>query len=240
MKLVKSIVFQAREREGEPAIAFPGGVATYGALIKSTSAAVEALRMLQVAPGSMVMLDIRNPIHHTAMIFALALLGMPSASVGTTFVAEKAGLLPKLFLTDREGVEMSGVRTMRVDERWFAGDPAARPDYLRLLALPGFPSADTVVRYVYSSGTTGFPKCVALTEACLELRMSHSFAQRAWWLLGPAAISMMGFSTIAGIMMPLSIHLSGGVLCYAGSNVEALQMLQLFRANIMVLAVGQL
>jgi acyl-coenzyme A synthetase/AMP-(fatty) acid ligase len=240
MKLVKSIVFQARNRESEPAIAFPGGVATYGALIKSTASAVEAIRTFQLAPGSMVMLDIRNPIHHTAMIFALALLGLPSASVGTTFVAEKAGLLPKLFLTDREGVQMAGARTIKVDERWFASDPAARPDYLKLLALPGFSSPDSIVRYVYSSGTTGFPKCVALTEACLELRMSHSFAQMAWWTSGPAAISMMGFSTIAGIMMPLFTHLRGSVLCYAGSNVEALQMMQLFRATTMLLAVGQL
>jgi acyl-coenzyme A synthetase/AMP-(fatty) acid ligase len=240
MKLVKSIVFQARNREGEPAIAFPGGVATYGALIKSTGAAVDALRTFQLPAGAMVMLDIRNPIHHTAMIFALALLGIPSASVATTFVAEKAGFLPRLFLTDRESIEMPGARTIRVDERWFAADPAARPDYARLLALPGFSSPERVVRYVYSSGTTGFPKCVALTEACLELRMSNAFASAAWWMSGPAALSMLGFSTIAGIMMPLWSHLQGSVLCYAGGQVEALQMLQLFRVNTMLLAVGQL
>ena len=31
----------------------------------------------------LVVLDIRNPIHHTAMIYALALLGIRSASVGS-------------------------------------------------------------------------------------------------------------------------------------------------------------
>ena len=240
MKLVKQIIFLARDREGEPAIAFPGGVATYGALVKSIAAAVEAMRTFQYPPGSMVMLDIRNPIHHTAMMFALALLGLPSASVGTTFVAEKAGLLPVLFLTDRDDAQIAGARTIRVDDRWFAADPAAPPDYLRLLALPGFPSRDDVVRYVYSSGTTGFPKCVAFTEACFEERILQGFAQMPALTAGPAAISMMGFSTSGGFGLPLMMHLSGNVLCYAGNYIESLQMLHLFRAANMTLAVGQL
>src|SRR5690349_15559837 len=104
MKLVKTIVFQARTRHADPAIAFPGGVATYGGLIKSIDAAIESLRAFDLPAGSPVMLDIRNPIHHTAAIFALALMGLPSASVGTAFVAEKAGMLPALFLTDRDDV----------------------------------------------------------------------------------------------------------------------------------------
>jgi acyl-coenzyme A synthetase/AMP-(fatty) acid ligase len=240
MQLIKSIIFQARDREAEPAIAFPGGIATYGALVKAIGAAAEAMRTFQLAPGSMVMLDIRNPIHHTAMIFALALLGLPSASVGTTFVAAKAGLLPTLFLTDRDDVQMAAVRTIRVDDRWFAADPAARPEYQRLLAMPGFPSADSVVRYVYSSGTTGYPKCVAVTEACMDVRMLHGFAQMALLTSGQATISRPGFSTIAGISMPILVHLSGNVLCYAGSDVEVLQMLHLFRATSITLAIGQL
>ncbi|MEO6395609.1 MAG: class I adenylate-forming enzyme family protein [Devosia sp.] len=239
MKLVKSIVFLARNRENDPAIAYPGGVATYGALMKSVASAVEALRTFELAPGSAVMLDIRNPIHHTAMIFALALLGLPSASIGTTFVAEKAGFLPKLFLTDRDGVTMAGVRVMQVDDRWFVSDPGARPDYRKLLALPGFTSPDSIVRFVYSSGTTGHPKCVALTQACIELRAAHSSLSSAWWMSGPASLSMMGFSTIVGIMAPLSAHMRGSVLCYAGNYTDALQMLQMFRVSALVLAVGQ-
>jgi acyl-CoA synthetase len=240
VNLIKSLVFQARFHESEPAIAFPGGIATYGALMKSVSSAVEALRTFDLAPGTMVMLDIRNPIHHVAMMYALALLGLPSASVGTTFVAAKAGFLPAMFLTDRDDAQIAGVRNIRIDERWFASDAAARPDYQKLLALPGFPSAQSVVRYVYSSGTTGYPKCVALTAGLIERRQARSAMSRAWWMSGPAALNMMGFSTIMGLSMPLTAHLAGALLCFAGTPVEALQMIQVFRVSALVMAVGQL
>jgi acyl-coenzyme A synthetase/AMP-(fatty) acid ligase len=240
MKLVKAIIFQARTREHAPAIAFPGGVATYGGLVKSVNAAVEALRAFDLPTGSPVMLDIRNPIHHTAMIFALALMGLPSASIGAAFVAEKAGLLPKLFLTDRDDVTMAGVKVIRVDERWFAADPALRPDYEKLLALPGFSSPDDVVRYVYSSGTTGFPKCIALTARTLETRVTNSAMVRSWATFAPATINMMGFSTIAGIIAPLVAHINGFVLCYAGNYSDALQMTHMFQVSALAMAVGQM
>lgn len=240
MKLVKSIVFSARMREPDPAIAFPGGVASYGALIKSVEAAVEALRTLGLEPGTAVMLDIGNPIHHTAMIFALALLGLPSASVGTAFAAEQAGFVPKVFLTDRSEPQAASTRVVKIDERWFAADPAARPNYRRLLALPGFARADDIVRYVYSSGTTGHPKCVGLTQACLELRALHGQMRTPWWMHAPAGLNMMGFSTIMGIMSPLGSHAEGRLLCYAGSAADAVHMLNLFRVGGLAVTVGQL
>jgi fatty-acyl-CoA synthase len=240
LDLIKTIVFQSRFHESEPAIAFPGGIATYGALMKAIASSVDALRTFDLPAGSAVMLDIRNPIHHTAMIFALALLGLPSSSVGTAFVADKSGFLPALFLTDRADIQVAGVRNIRVDERWFASDAASRPHYQKLLALPGFPSPQSVVRYVYSSGTTGYPKCVALTEENLERRQSRGAMTRSWWMSGPAALNMMGFSTIMGISMPVTAHLAGALLCYAGSPTEALQMIQVFRVSALIMSVGQL
>lgn len=240
MDLVHAIVFQARNRETEPAVAFPGGVATYGALMKSTWAAVEAMRTFDLAPGTPVMIDIRNPIHHTAMCFALMLLGLPSASVGTAFVAEKAGFLPALFLTDRADVQGAGIRTIRVDDRWFAADATARPNYTGLLALPGFSSPDDVVRFLYSSGTTGHPKCVGLTETLINLRFEHLMAARSWWMEGASILNMMGFSTVAGTMQILRFHSSGALLCYAGEASEVAQMIRLFRVNGLIASTGHL
>ena len=240
MELVRTIVFQARNREAEPAVAFPGGVATYGALMKSTWAAVEAIRTFDLPPGAPVMIDIRNPIHHTAMFFALALLGLPSASVGTAFVAEKAGYLPQLFLTDRADAQGAGIRTIQVDDRWFTVDPVTRPNYSGLLALPSFPGPDSIVRFVYSSGTTGHPKCVGLTEACFNLRFQHLMAARSWWMEGATIVNMMGFSTIAGTMQMLRFHSSGALLAYAGDPAEVGQMLRLFRANGLIASTGHL
>jgi acyl-coenzyme A synthetase/AMP-(fatty) acid ligase len=239
MRLVKTILFQTRFREGEPAIAFSGGITTYGGLAKAVEAAVEALQALALQPGAIVMLDIRNPVHHTAMIFGLALLGLPSASAGSGF-GDGAGLLPDLFLTDRDDISSSSFRVLRIDDRWFASEAAHQVDYTKLLALPGFASPDEIVRYVYSSGTTGHPKCVALTERCLEERIGQGGPTLSWSVNGPAGLNMMGFSTIVGIMAPLVAHLRGVILCYAGSPDEALQMVQVFRVAVLALAVGQL
>jgi acyl-coenzyme A synthetase/AMP-(fatty) acid ligase len=238
MKLVKAAVFHSRYHSNEPAIAFGGGIATYGGLMKATGAAVEAIKTFEMAPGTAVMLDIRNPIHHVAMIYALALLGLPSASLGATFVAEEAGFVPGLLLTDRSDVPPGRFRAVRVDERWFASEPSAQPDYQSLLSLPGFDDPNDVVRYVYSSGTTGHPKCVALTQQCLNLRMEHSRISLAG-ADGPI-LSMMGFSTVGGMSGPLVAHTSGTVLCFASSLAEMLQMVNLFGVTGLWLAVGQL
>lgn len=240
MKLVKSIVFRSRLNEDMPAIAFPGGIATYGALMKAVGAAADAIRIFELAPGTPVLLDIRNPIHHTAMVFALALLGLPSASVGTASVAETAGFLPNLFFTDRPDVKSAGIRQIQVDERWFATDPAARPDYTRLLALPGFPSGDSIVRLVYSSGTTGMPKCVGLTADNLERRLFNSHVTFPQRLRGPAVLNMMGLSTISGTTTLFAAHFGGNLACYAGSAAEALRLVRLFHVSLLMASVSQL
>jgi len=238
MKLVKQIFSHARLHESSPAIAHPGGVATYGTLARMVEAAVVVIEALALPNGTPVMLDVRNPVQHTALMLALALLGMPSASVSAAFSVERAGVLPGLFLTDRD-VTLAGVREVKVDDRWFAHDPAVAVDYPRLAQLPGFPSADDVVRYVYSSGTTGYPKCVALTQGVLELRIFHTMMTTLVGN-GTAGLNMLGFSTIAGIMAPLLTLPSGMLLCFANGNAEALAMVRLFNVSMLSLAVVQL
>jgi len=51
---------------------------------------------------------------------------------------------------------------------------------------------------------------------------------------------MLGFSTIAGMMALLATLPIGIMLCFASSNLEALQMTRLFNVTMMVLAVVQL
>lgn len=240
MQLVKAIVHQARRSAQDPAIAFGGGVASFGSLMGSVAAAVEVLRTLQVAPGALVILDIRNPIHHTAMIYALALLGIRSASVGTAYVTQQAGPRPTLFLTDRDDLPASDLPVRKVDARWFAFDETKPVDYAALEALPGFPDPDDVVRYVYSSGTTGRPKCVALTNRSLELRVAHTQLSMHQRILSGAALNMMGFSTIAGIMAPILAHTVGALLCFSSSYADALNMVRLFNISAISGAVVQI
>jgi acyl-coenzyme A synthetase/AMP-(fatty) acid ligase len=238
----KAAVFQARTREADPAIATLGGVASFGALLRTTSAAVEALRAAGVTGHAPVMLDVRNPLQHLALMLALGLLGIPSASVATSFVTQSAGPRPQLFLTDRTDVELAGLpcRAIRIDDRWLAVSPGAPIDYDRLLSLPGFPSVDSVVRYVFSSGTTGTPKCIAITHRVLEQRMISTTMGVAWWAGAQGAISMLGFSTIAGTLSPILNLSAGRLMCFGASGRDVLHLLNMFSVSLLTLSVGQL
>ncbi|MDB5541491.1 MAG: hypothetical protein JWQ89_3218 [Devosia sp.] len=240
MKLLRSIIFQARRQPQAPAVAFGGGVASYASLIGATGAAVEVLQTLGLPRGAFVLLDIRNPIHHVAMMYALALSGMRSASVGTTSVTDHSGPKPDLFLTDREDAAPTSYPMRKVDARWFSFDAAKPIDHARLMAMPGFPNPDDVVRYVYSSGTTGRPKCVALTNASLEVRVANLAVTSPMRNFTGASINLMGFSTIAGFFLPVVNHTRGSLLCFSSSNAETLQMIRLFGVATMTAAVTQL
>ena len=239
MKLVKQILFRARLAESSPAITFSGGTASFGTLARMVEAAANAIDTLSLPAGRPVMIDIRNPVQHTAIILALALLGLPSASIGSTFSVEAGGVLPGLLLVDRPDVTLEGIATQRVDDRWFMHDPARPVDYRRLLDMESFSSPDDIVRYAYSSGTTGRPKCVAFTAAVLELRVANAMLTVIQGGSG-AGLHMMGFSTIAGMMALLAALPIGIMICFASSNLEALQMTRLFHVTMMVLAVVQL
>ncbi len=240
MKLIRAIVHLARRQPQEPAVAFGGGIASFGALMGATSAVAEALKLLPLPRGGLVVLDIRNPIHHVAAIYALALLGIRSASVNAAYTAQQSGPKPDLFLTDLDDLPATDLPTRRVDARWFAFDANAPVDYEALLALPGFPDAEDVVRYVYSSGTTGRPKCVALTNRILEHRLADAHLSIPQRIVGGAAINLMGFSTIAGITAPLLAHTVGFLLCFSSSAAETLHMTRLFGITAIAGAVVQL
>ncbi len=231
MQLVKAVVHQARRSEPDPAVAFSGGIATFGMLMGQTAAAVEALQTLGVQSGRFVILDVRNPVNHLALIYALALLGVRSASVSTVFSTALSGPKPDLFLTDRDDVAPTGLKTVRIDPLWFAYDASAPVNYASLLSLPGFPDPDDVFRYVYSSGTTGRPKCVAITNRSMEARIAHILLTLNRRSSAGAEVNLMGFSTTLGIMAPFFTHTVGALLCYPANPAETLQMIRLFNVS---------
>lgn len=239
MKLAKLAVYQARAMGTEPAIGMAGGVVDYTGLAGSVAAAVDVLATLKLPGGAYVLIDVQNPAHHVALIYALALMGFRSASIGNVQLTERAGPRPDLFLTDRTDVDPAGLPTRRIDTRWFAFDPAQPVDFERLLAMPGLGAPDDVVRYVYSSGTTGRPKCVALTNAVLERRVLRVMGTAQSRNRSGRILNMLGFSTILGTMLPLMAHISGGMFCVSGRPGEALQLIRLFGISDLFGSVGQ-
>jgi acyl-coenzyme A synthetase/AMP-(fatty) acid ligase len=241
MQLAKYVIYQARMHEDEPAIAFAGGVATYGLLAKGVAAAVEQLQGLGLRRGDVVALHVQNPFHHVALILALALRGQVSASIMSRAQVEFSGISPAVTLTDRADFALPGSRVVPLDDHWFVVDPGAPADYAGLLALPGFEDPGEIVRVVFSSGTTGYPKAVGMTLGALEQSCAHGEVTQA----GPhrhafRVINMMGFSVGASMMALLIALGRGGLVALAGQPDEALRLIRAFQIEIVTAAVVQL
>jgi len=241
MDFAKLILFQARSRLHEPAIAFTGGVATYGVLASAIETATGKLAAVGLTRGDLVAIDVRNPIQHVALIIALGLCGMPSASVQTSFNVEMSGLKPDAILVDQHAKQPAGLRLISVDESWFLVDPEHPPDFVKLLALPGFADEDAVARIVFSSGTTGVPKSTGFTGRNMEMRLAHaSFTYGGGAVGGIRVLCLMGFSTFGGYLAMIGALASGGVACFAQQPGEVLHVMRMFNVDLLILAVVQL
>jgi acyl-coenzyme A synthetase/AMP-(fatty) acid ligase len=241
MDFAKLIVFQGRSRLSEPAIAFTGGVATYGVLLSAVETATAKIAEVGLKQGDLVTIDVRSPIQHVALILALGLCGVTSASVQTSFSVEMSGLKPDAILIDQFAKQPAGLRLISVDDSWFAVDPQRPPDFVKLLALPGFPDEDALVRVVFSSGTTGVPKSTGFTHGNMEHRLAHaSFTYGGGGVSGIRVLCLMGFSTFGGYLAMIGALAGGGLACFAQQPGEVLHVLRMFNVNLLILAVVQL
>ena len=101
MHLAKQVLYQATASPQKPALAYPGGVATYTALAGAIRTTAHQLRSVGLEQGNVVAIDVRNPLHHTALILALELCGITSVSVQTSFSIKVSGLKLDAILVDR-------------------------------------------------------------------------------------------------------------------------------------------
>ncbi len=238
MDFAKLVVYQARAHLDEPAVAFPGGVATYRVLAGAMLTAADRIAGLGLKPGAIVGIDVRNPLHHIILMFALNLRGVASASVQTAFSVEQSGLSPAAILVDSHATHPAGLRLVSIDESWFTVDPETPPDFVRLLAMPGFADENAVMRVIFSSGTTGVPKSAGITSKVLASRFNHSL----FVIPGGAvrSLTLLGMSTLGGFLSPIWALGTGGVACFAGNPAEALHVCRIFNVDVLTVAVLQL
>ena len=230
MQLAKAIIYRARAREDEPAIALTTGVATYGMLARAVATVVEKLRALALPHGSVVVVDVKNPFHHIAILIGLGLSGLASASTQSRQHLLQTRIIPAAVLTDSPDFVLDGCTVALVDDAWFLIDPAQPVDYARLFALEGFERPDDVVRVTFSSGTTGFPKAVALTLQAAERRMLNAAVLRGGGgAIELRALNLMGFSTLMGFATPFSTLGSGGIIAFAPDVANAIHLIRMFR-----------
>src|SRR5215475_13369203 len=222
------VVFQAKHSPDEPAVIFPGGMATYRSLVECVDAASQHALRSGLKKGQIVALEIRHPLLHLVVILALHRCGIASLTLQTGHLVEKAKLNIDVLLSDRLQPPGSESKLVLVGQEWLS-PPAGGSS---TLAATGFDSPDDVCRLVLSSGTTGVPKVISVTERTLQ----HRFARSASMYERGRYLSMMGFSTLGGYQVLMSALVLGGAVCFAGAPEDVIQVIALYHVTHLIAA----
>ena len=180
MNLADHLAHQARVRPGHPMIRFEGRTHTYGAVDAAVDRLAAALAAAGVAKGDRVALYLPNVPEFAIAYYAAQRIGAITVTINAIF---KTGEVR--YLLDDSGARV----VFTVDElaQYVPGDcaalehrvrvdaPADAPDSLAAWLArdcPAVVAADCAPQdaaaLLYSSGTTGFPKGVTLTQRNIQ------------------------------------------------------------------------
>jgi long-chain acyl-CoA synthetase len=230
MRWFELIRFQSQLSPDEPAVIFPGGMATYGRLVECVENASQHILRADLKPGDIVALELRHPLLHLVVILALHRCGIASITLQTSYLIEQSSLKIDRLLSDRYQPPGSSHPLTLVNNDWLT--PSNSP----VLSVTGFTSPDDVCRLVLSSGTTGSPKVIALSERALE----HRFKRTALINERGRCLCMMGFSTLGGYQTLMAALALGGSVCFAGAPEDVLQVISLFHVTHLMAAPFQI
>lgn len=197
---------------------------------KSAAAAAKQiayeLRRLGVEAGQVVALELPEAltILFTEALFHEAAVSsvLPRGFAETTRLKSDDGqtaVLPIdwIFSTQQEPAG-SAARFVAVDSRFLARvelNPTG-------IAARAYSSPDAVLRLIFSSGTTGRPKPIALTLAMVEFRAA---AAADTWMQGAPFLSLLDTSTVSGFFTFFASTKGGSAVLVAGSPAEIVQLI---------------
>jgi acyl-CoA synthetase (AMP-forming)/AMP-acid ligase II len=169
---------QARHLPDEPALIFEGKTTSYAALDAWSNRAAEALASLGVKRGDRIAWLARNVATFWPALLGASKIGAVMTPVNWRLApAEIAGIIadarPSLFVIEKifvEPLKAAGgvpIRTMVLEDggpdcfdRLIDDQKPIKPSYV--------PQRDDVVVQLYTSGTTGLPKGVLLSNRCYD------------------------------------------------------------------------
>ena len=144
-----------------PAIVSKQALITYGSLFSVTVSFAQQMQARGVGHGSVVAVNTGDTLASLACLFATSLLGSGFV-VASEIVARQKTVMPTHFFKTAEAAGKAGVPFVDIDESWMPKDlvdPAAS-----LTDFHGYFSADDPWMYMFTSGTTGNPKTVGLSQ----------------------------------------------------------------------------
>jgi long-chain acyl-CoA synthetase len=164
----------ASERPDHPALRWPAGAYTWAELDERSNRAAQALRAAGVGPGDRVALLDKNGPEHFELTYGAAKLGAVFTPVNFRLSANEVS---QVLADARPAVWVVGSE--------FAAVEKAAPDGTTVLSTDAFADrvdaapaedprgpANEVVLQMYTSGTTGVPKGVELTDGNLTASLS--------------------------------------------------------------------
>ena len=205
-RVVSIVRDHARERGAAPALTGDGRTVTYAELDARSSRAAQGLRAAGLGHGSRVGYVGKNAPEFFDVLFGAAKLGAVVAPVNWRLTPEEITAIVEdtgapVTVLDAEFADLASrlpgkvLVTGTAYEEWLAGHPAEDPGFTG--------SPDDVVVQLYTSGTTGLPKGVQLTNA--NFSVGERMAPR--WGLDESSVSL--------VPMPL-FHIGGTGWALAG------------------------
>ncbi|ROZ76945.1 class I adenylate-forming enzyme family protein [Ramlibacter sp. WS9] len=209
--IFREILFYSRLNPDAPAVISGGKQFSYAHFAADIERVTRALAAEALPEGARVAVNLRGAYRSWLVLMALARMGMTSATASAPDVSHVGATI---FLTDGPATGLApGMRVLALSPEWFDRmTPEALPPYREKPQDPG-----ALCRVVLSSGTTGVPKRVGITNEQLQWRCL--FAARSYEL-GPTAryLSGVGMSTVAGFVIPVATWQSGGTVVLAGDD----------------------
>jgi acyl-CoA synthetase (AMP-forming)/AMP-acid ligase II len=235
MNIIEPILFQTRYQPEAPALCAPGiDVVSYAKL--ATRMNIVARRAISVGlkPGNVVALSINDQLLHAIVILGLTQIGIIPVSVAMQRPPPRLKIDAAISNTNYPFAPQA--RHLPLDFTWVAGD--GTPFEARDTRSDG----DQVCRLMLTTGTTGEPKAVALTNKLALARNA-----RFQYLLGnrlpvcSRVFMNVGVATAVGYYFLTYVLGRGGTLFLRGESIEStLRSLGIFRVQAMVTWAGNL
>ena len=210
----------------------PDRLVTFDMLAQGILRAEERVRSLNLAPEDLVCVTLASPIRHIIVSAALFRLGQPALSA-ESFEGIAALKLPvRVCLQDPGGAITPGLQRILVEEDWFAGPR------LSLTPARGFASDEALCRVDISSGSTGLPKAVWLSQARFRRLLEGLQAGDAVGVRG-RVLNLIRLSGAWGFRLTAHALSAGFTLVFADSPRQALQMAAAYNVDAIVASTQQ-
>jgi acyl-coenzyme A synthetase/AMP-(fatty) acid ligase len=230
MNIVEPILFQARYRPEAPALCAQGDdVVSYGRLRAQMNNIARRALSFGLKRGDIAALAIVSPLHHTALILGLTLVGIIPMTVGPN--APPPGLKVDAVIKNTDYGFAPQAKHLTFDFTWIMGDGAP------IEGLDHPPSeADEICRIVMTSGSTGDAKAVALTHARAIMRVArYDFVTGSGLPRSSRVYLNLALGSALGYSFLLYMLGRGGTVFFRGATLEdTLRSFEMFEVGAMV------